>query len=215
MSAAHEHRGHATWAASSTARHLFCAGSLALTLSLPRTARIEREAAAWGTCAHQIAERCLRTGVDAAIFIGEEETSGRYVFTVDEEMANTAQVYVDYCRALGARAKQFWIEQNFSLESLDTPFDSGGTADFTAFVAVEKLLEIVDLKGGSGVVVDVAENAQLRTYALGAMLAHPGLDIDRVRVTIVQPRAPHKDGIVRSEEFTVGELLEWTGDLLK
>jgi hypothetical protein len=211
---AHEHRGHATWAASSTARHLYCPGSLALTLSLPRTARVEREAAAWGTCAHQIAERCLRTGVDAPIYIGEEEVSGRFTFTVDEEMANTAQVYVDYCRDLARRAKQFWIEENFSLAALGTPFDSGGTADFIAYVPAEKLLEIVDLKGGSGVVVDVTENAQLRSYALGAMLAHQGLDVDRIAVTIVQPRAPHKDGIIRTEIFSVGELLEWTNDLL-
>jgi hypothetical protein len=213
--AAHEHRAHATWAASATARHLACPGSLALALSLPRTERVEREAAAWGTCAHQIAERCLRTAVDAGIYVGDEEESGRFTFTVDEEMANTAQVYVDYCRGLMDRAANWWIEENFSLAALDPPFDSGGTADFTAFLEDEKMLEIVDLKGGKGVVVDVHENEQLRTYALGAMLAHPGLDIDRVCVTIIQPRAPHKDGIIRSEIFTVGELLEWTGDLLR
>jgi len=193
---------------------MHCAGSLALALSLPRTARVEREAAAWGTCAHQVAERCLRTGVDAQLFLGEEETSGRFTFIVDEEMTNTVQVYVDYCRALAARAAATWVEENFSLAALGTPFDSGGTGDFIAYMPAEKLLEIVDLKGGAGVVVDVHENAQARSYALGAMLAHAGLDVDRVRTTIVQPRAPHKDGIIRSETFTVGELLEWTNDLL-
>src|SRR6185295_7623021 len=212
---AHEHRSHATWAASATARHMHCPGSLALSLSLPRTARIEREAAAWGTACHQIAERCLRKGLDAATFWGEEETSGRFTFTVDDDMANTAQVYVDYCRALARDADWFDIEKQFSLENLKPPFDSGGTADFTAYTERIKQLEIVDLKGGKGVVVDVHENGQLRSYAIGGLLAYPGVDVDTVKTTIIQPRAPHTDGIIRSETFHVVELIDWTTDLLK
>jgi hypothetical protein len=215
---AHEHRQHATWAASSTARHLHCPGSLALSLSLPRGARVEREAAAWGTCCHQIAEMCLnssRFGLDAANFIGEHQSSGKYTFVIDDDMANCAQVYVDYCRSLIARGAQYWIEENLSLAKLDPPFDSGGTGDFIAYLPKEKLLEIVDLKGGRGVVVDAAENAQTRSYALGAMLAHPGLGAERVKTTIVQPRADHKDGVIRSETFHVVDLMEWAGDLLE
>lgn len=222
---AHEHRSHATWAASSTARHLYCPGSLALSLSLPHTARVEREAAAWGTCAHQIAERCLNSGLlkpprfDANDFIGKLETSGRFTFTVDDEMAQCAQVYIDYCRDLivrsGVGGGRYWIEEKLSLAKLDPPFDSGGTGDFVAYLPKEKLLEIVDLKGGKGVIVDPAENAQTRSYALGAMLAHPGLGAERVKTTIVQPRADHRDGVIRSETFHVVDLVEWSGDLLK
>lgn len=211
----HEHRAHATWSASSTARHMFCPGSLALSLSLPATARIEREAAAWGTCAHQIAEFCLRHGRDAAIYIGEEQVCGRFKFTVDEEMANCAQVYLDYCNDLIDRGGTFWVEEHLPLDKLHPPFDAGGTGDFIVFLPRERLLEIVDLKGGKGVVVDAAENAQTRSYALGAMLAHQGLGIDQVKTTIVQPRANHKDGVIRSETFHVVDLLEWSTELLK
>lgn len=193
---------------------MHCPGSLALSLSLPRTARVEREAAAWGTACHQIAERCLRQGIDPSLFIGEEETSGRYTFVVDEEMAACAEVYVEYCRTLARDADWFDIEKQFSLENLKPPFDSGGTADFTAYTAKIKTLEIVDLKGGKGVVVDVHENAQLRSYAIGALLAYPGVDVDLVKATIIQPRAPHADGIIRSETFHVVELIDWTTDLL-
>ena len=101
--APHEHRQHATWAASSTARHLYCPGSLALSLSLPHTARVEREAAAWGTCCHQIGEACLRSArqyLNAHDFVGEPQICGRFTFIVDDEMANCAQIYVDYCRDL-------------------------------------------------------------------------------------------------------------------
>jgi hypothetical protein len=214
----HEHRAHATWAASSTARHLHCPGSLALSLSLPRTARIEREAAAWGTCCHQVSEMCLNSAglkLNGSDFIGEHQTSGKYTFVVDDEMANCAQVYVDYCRSLIDRGAQYWIEERLSLAKLNPPFDSGGTGDFIAYLAAEKLLEIVDLKGGKGVVVDTAENAQTRSYALGAVLAHPDLKVERVKTTIVQPRADHKDGVIRSETFHVIDLMEWAGELLK
>jgi hypothetical protein len=108
-----------------------------------------------------------------------------------------------------------WIEQRFSLEALDPPFDAGGTGDAVIYLPAERRLEIVDLKGGRGVVVEAMGNPQLRTYALGAMLANQGLDVDRVTVTIVQPRAPHKEGRIRSETFTVGDLVEWSVEMLR
>lgn len=215
----HGAREHAVWSASSTDRNWNCPGALALTADMPDTTN---EAADWGTCAHQIAERCLRDGVDAADFIGTTEKGKKHEFEVDEEMADTAQQYVAYVRktvvdAAPAKvnpASLLQIEQRFSLEALNPPFESGGTADAVIYHPTERLLEVVDLKGGRGVVVEVKGNPQLRTYALGAVLANPKLKVDRVRVTIIQPRAGHKDGRIRSEEFHIADLVEWTGDLL-
>jgi len=211
---AHHDRSHSTWSASATERNWQCAGSL--TLAGRVTEQRENEAAAWGSCAHQIAERCLHDGGDASRFIDTEEKNGKFTFTVDEEMANTAQEFIDYVR------KQQWlnvgstihIEQHFTLEKLNPPFDAGGTCDVVMHFPVAKMLEVVDLKGGRGVVVEVTGNPQLRTYALGAMLANPGLDVEKVKATIVQPRAPHKDGRIRSETFHVADLVEWTTDLV-
>lgn len=215
----HGARDHAVWSASSTDRNWNCSGALALTMNLPETTN---EAADWGTCAHQVAERCLRDGVDAIDFLGTTEKGKKHEFDVDEEMADTAQQYVDYVRKTIIAAAPhriapsdlLQIEQRFSLESLKPPFDAGGTADAVIYHPKEKLLEVVDLKGGRGVVVEVKGNPQLRTYGLGAMLANPKLKVERVKVTIVQPRAGHKDGRIRSEEFHVADLVEWTGDLI-
>lgn len=215
----HAAREHSVWSASSTDRNWNCAGALALTKDLPETTN---EAADWGTCAHQIAEKCLRDGVQADEFIGTTQKGKKFEFEVDEEMADTAQVFIDYVRkaAIEAAPKKvnpaslLQIEQHFTLESLKPPFDAGGTADAVIYNPAEKLLEVVDLKGGRGVVVEVKGNPQLRTYALGAMLANPKLDVERVKVTIVQPRAGHKDGRIRSEEFHVIDLVEWTTDLM-
>jgi len=213
----HGARDHATWSASATARNVHCPGALALTRFAPEKSSIHADT---GTAVHQIAEKCLRTGVEADTFVDTiEDVKGRKV-PVTEEMANSAQEYVDYVMSTvsfngdsdaGAR---LFIEERFSLSSLGTPFDAGGTADAVIYAPYGKALIVIDLKNGMGV-VDVKDNPQLRTYGLGALLAHPELDVDTVTVTIVQPRAPHKDGRIRSETFTVAELVEWTAALLE
>lgn len=215
----HAEREHAVWSASSTERNWQCSGALALTIDLPDNTS---EAADWGTVAHMIAEKCLRQGVQADSFIGETEKGKKFSFEVDEEMADTAQQYVDYVRRAVIDAAPpktnpadlLHIEQKFSLASLNPPFEAGGTADAVVYKPLIEELEVIDLKGGRGHVVEAIGNPQLRTYALGAMLANKGLKVKTIKVTIVQPRAPHKDGRIRSESFHVVDLMEWTTDLL-
>ncbi|MGN6451432.1 MAG: DUF2800 domain-containing protein [Brucella intermedia] len=215
----HGQRDHATWSASATARNWHCSGALALgRFAPPQKSSIHADR---GTACHQIAEKCLRSGEDALAFLGTVEKCKDREIEIDEELVNSAQEYVDYCRKrieayrveTGDEA-QFWIEERFSLSVLNTPFDAGGTGDFVLYFPLWKLLEIVDLKNGMGV-VDVNENPQLRTYGLGALLAHSDLDVENVKVTIVQPRAPHKDGRIRSETFHVADLIDWTAALLE
>lgn len=203
---------HATWSASATERNVSCAGALALTDGLPETTS---EAADWGTCCHELAEMCLTQGGDADERIGLTLKGKRHFNEVDDEMAETAQVYVDYVRSKAVAGTTLMVEQRFSLASLKPPFDAGGTADAVIYKPHEKNLEVVDLKGGRGVVVSVTGNAQMRTYALGAMLANPKLKFNTITVTIVQPRAPHKDGRIRSETFHAADLIDWTADLLE
>lgn len=205
---------HATWSASATARNWGCPGALALTKDAPDSTS---EPADWGTCCHHIAEQCLTRNIDADSFIGQTLTGKKFSFEVDEEMAETAQVYIDYVRARLERAGEagtLLVEQRFRLDELNPPFDAGGTADAVIYHPKDRHLEVVDLKGGRGVVVEVAGNPQLRTYALGAMLANRKRRVDTITVTIVQPRAPHKDGRSRSETFHVADLVEWSADLL-
>lgn len=207
----HAARDHAEWSASATERNWACPGALTLTAGLPER---PNEAADWGTCCHQVAEKCLRNGNDAIEYIGTVEKGKTFENEVDEEMAETAQMYVDYVRS--RNADKLFVEQKFSLSSLNPPFEAGGTADAVVYTAAEKLLEVIDLKGGRGVVVEIEGNPQLRTYALGALLANPDLDAETVKVTIVQPRAHHKSGRIRSETFHTMELLyDWTSDLLQ
>ncbi|MGU3656772.1 DUF2800 domain-containing protein [Methylobacterium fujisawaense] len=224
MSAGHAQRDHAQWSASASARLWACAGSLALSGSTGR-ADNESEAAAWGTACHEVAEDCLRTEKAAEEWIGRFIQTKRHKIEVDEELAETAQAYVDYVRKSVAEAWRnhpecepidlLWVEQRFKLDAIKPPFEAGGTADAVIFHDGEQLLEVVDLKGGRGIVVEALGNKQARTYALGAVLNNPGLDIQQVKVTIVQPRAPHRDGPIRSETFHIADLIDWTTELLE
>jgi hypothetical protein len=219
-SADHAARDHATWSASATARNWTCSGAIALNSRI-KTPERESEASAWGTACHQLSEKCFRTGKDADAFIGTVENTKQRKIEVDEELAETAQIYVDYVNSrLAKYAAEFpgskaivHHEQHFSLASLKGPFDAGGTGDTVIYFPRWKMIEVVDLKGGRGL-VEAADNKQLRTYGLGAVIANAGLDIERVMTTIVQPRAPHKSGKIRSETFHVADLVEWTAELV-
>lgn len=206
-------KSHATWSASATARNWACPGALTLAARAGAEDR-ESEAAAWGTACHEVAEKALRSGGVAIEWLDTVIKTDRFEIRVDEEMVDTAQQFVDYVQSGTEDDGMLLIEQHFSLAALNPPFDAGGTCDAILYTPRNKHIEVVDLKGGRGVVVEAKGNPQLRTYALGAMLANPGLTVDKVTVTIVQPRAPHKDGRIRSETFHVADLLEWTIDLL-
>lgn len=221
----HADRAHATWSASASERRWDCAGSLALEMDGPPDK--ESHAAAWGTAAHEVAETALRNGPgmlgisDCNAQLGEIVSTKSHKIEVDDEVAETAQEFVDYVRrrmeeyhAATGKEAILLIEQKFSLADLDPPFDAGGTGDAVLMFPEWGLIEIVDLKGGRGIVVEATGNKQLRTYGLGALMANPG-PWRRVKVTIVQPRAPHPDGRIRSEEFDVAELFDWTADLLE
>lgn len=193
-----------------------CPGALALTMNTPE----QRESihAARGTATHQVAEKVLRGGPVPAI--GDVETTKGHRIEVDDEIVESALMYVDYVNrerfgaaGYGTEGESLQIEQRFDLAALGGPFQAGGTADAVVYSAKSRRLEVIDLKHGMGV-VDVKGNPQLRTYALGALLANPGLAVDQVTVTIVQPRAPHRDGKIRSETFHVADLIDWTADLL-
>lgn len=219
--APHADRAHAEWSASAASRNMACAGALALSKLAPP--QKESEAAAWGTACHEVAEWALNNGQDCAEFPHKVIKTKEHEIEFDDEIAECAQVYVDYVRdrrngvtQWGPSGAADWlkVEQKFSLAGINPPIEAGGTADAVLYFSATAELEVVDLKGGRGVVVEAKGNDQLRHYALGALLANPGINVRAVRVTIVQPRIGHAEGRIRSEAFHAADLLDWTTDLL-
>ena len=215
---AHAERGHAQWSASSTSRNVTCAGAIAMaTLAGPEK---ESEHAARGTACHEVSEKCLRAPNGSfsqmpSSQLGDKVKTKENEIEIDEEIVEGATEYVDYVLSQGSgEGVQVWVEQHFSLAALNPPLEAGGTGDAVIYFPAQRMLEIVDLKFGRGV-VDVEGNPQLRTYALGTLLAFPDLDVGKIKVTIVQPRAPVKGETIRSEIFHVADLIDWTDNLLK
>lgn len=215
----HADRAHNAWSASATSRRAYCLGSLVMEAHVPGEDN-ETIHAARGTAAHTVAEKCLRDGSDASDHLGLIVKTKKFEVEIDEELADSAQVFIDYVRGRLAKYKAetgrddavLVIEQKFSLNELGTPFDAGGTGDAVMYFPAWRLLEIADLKNGRGYVSE-KENMQLRSYATGALLANPQHEVDVVWSTIVQPRLPGHEPI-RSEPISTGELISWTAELL-
>lgn len=85
-----------------------------------------------------------------------------------------------------------------------------GTSDAT--IIADGLMEVIDFKYGKGVRVSAVDNEQMKIYALGAYLKHSfEYHIDRVRMTIVQPRIDN----LSEFEMSVADLLKWADEELR
>jgi hypothetical protein len=167
-------------------------------------------AAAEGTCAHELAEACLRTGVPPSVYMGNTRTADGVNFTVDEEMVEAIQLYIDTIKSTVGPGDETFVEHRFDLRQIhDGLF---GTADHVTWKPAERLLIVDDFKYGAGICVDVANNPQLRYYGVGALitLKLPAL---KVMLRITQPRYPHSEGPVRSETFDAIDLVDFIADL--
>jgi hypothetical protein len=85
--------------------------------------------------------------------------------------------------------------------------DFGGTLD-VSIVEEFGTLNICDLKYGRGLVVEPESNLQLLSYALA--VAHEyHYNFYKIALTILQPRIPHTNGLVRTWTIGVDELKEY------
>lgn len=206
-------KAHATLGASNASRWWACPGSVALTRDMPNASS---EYAQEGTAAHALAELALKNGVSCHTYVGITLEGHE----VTEEMADYVDIFVDYCQSRKSEKSQVFIEQQFSLAALNPPEPMFGTADCVVLDELTQQprlvsLEVVDLKYGQGVAVDAFENKQLLYYALGVCLQFHSAPIHDVKVTIVQPRASHPDGIIRSFELDITDVMGFAQELME
>jgi hypothetical protein len=195
---------HSAIGASSAHRWMECPGSVRLTADLPATTS---EAAEEGTAAHTLAELCLRNDEHPSQYLGDTIEG----YEVTEEMVQAVEMFVTYVRRR-KEEEQFdlMVEVQFSLSYLHPPVPMYGTADVVLHKR-GKLL-VVDFKYGRRP-VEVQHNRQLMYYLLGAasVVAEPGTESEMV---IVQPRALHPDGPIRSAQVSSAELRAFEAELL-
>jgi len=211
MSIDHANRAHAALGASSCYRWTACPGSVRL------SAGIESKSSAYaeeGTAAHQLCEICLRNGQDAIEWVDRKLPAKYGAVFVTAEMAEAAQIYVDYIRAHILAGDVVQIEQRFDLSALGVGTPMFGTADAVVYIPDYRKLIVVDFKYGAGLAVEAEGNPQLRYYALGSLLSMPDAAVDTIDVVVVQPRAHHWQGPIRSETITAYDLSEWSAELV-
>ena len=203
----HKERAHALLSPSSADRWINCPASVMLGRDLPDTTSPYAEE---GTRAHELCEMLLNGGetktLDAALHAALHAAPG--------EMQEAALNYRDIVLAKVSEAMKETPDARVMVEAqLDMRAwvpDCWGTGD--ALIIADDTMEVVDFKYGKGVRVDAAHNAQMMLYALGALASYgSGYIIDRVRMTIVQPRI----GNVSEWETTVSALVKWAEEIVR
>lgn len=200
----HSARAHARLSPSGAERWLVCPGSIVLSEGIPdKSSSYSR----LGTAAHSLAEKCLETGKHPLDLIDEEIVIEDEVFTVDEDMAQSVAVYVDHIREQLKPGVELEIECRLDLSHVIE--DSFGSGDALIYDPATKHLQIKDYKHGQGVAVEPEENEQLLTYAVGAIKRYDNRQVDKVTLTVIQPRKPHARGPIRSWETDPWTLVEF------
>lgn len=178
---------HAPLAPSSAYRWMACPGSsLAERLAPPSPVSSFAEE---GTEAHRIFAECLVKGVPVASL------------TKDLALIDPLR-HALFLAADVIAGRRFLVEQR--LEPLADMPKVWGTADVVVFDGHGRVVAIIDLKFGAGVVVE-ADAVQLQIYALLAAQQY-GAAQDGITVHIIQPRREHVRGPLRSHHLTINDL---------
>lgn len=203
---------HSVYSPSGSKRWLQCPASIQMCADIP-VQESYNFAAEEGTAAHELASHCLENEIDnARDCIGMEFNE----FKIDASFAKGVNVYLDYVNGQVTWDSQMLVESQFSLEFIEPGMF--GTADCAIFDITDNVLidlEVADLKYGRGVLVEATDNTQLAIYAIGCIkhILSQGVEVPddlEVKLTIVQPRAPHPDGPIRHAFMTVAQLKDLT-----
>lgn len=207
-------RVHARFNASAAARWLRCTKSVTFTQDMPDTSTPHAKD---GTEAHDLLDFCVKNRIWLAeLGHGLGAFSDKWTFRVDtfEERIASVQECLSHVKdtldLYGEENCTVFAEEKFDLDLSSAPGMAFGYSDICILVKDLGLFIIIDFKHGSGVVVEIEDedgpNEQLSYYAAGVLRKRPDIQVKRVILTIVQPRAYHPQSTIRSVEVTPGYL---------
>lgn len=126
------------------------------------------------------------------------------VWEIDGEMVDSVALYRETLLAIIQPGDIVEYECRLNMRHIHPLFF--GTGDAMIYRPSTQHLWIVDYKHGSGIAVDVDDNEQLLSYAIGALKRYEG-QVKRLTLAVVQPRAFHRSGPVRQQELDIVDLL--------
>lgn len=209
---------HSNISPSAAKRWMACPGSVALCAKLPKSPSSKN--AAEGTCAHGLGENLLRGEITKAQLMAMEGKTVKvdeFDIEVTEEMIDGVILYYDTVTEeiaeLRKNGKAAAVVSEYEVKAVASSIDDHvyGTCD-TRIYQKGNVLKVKDFKFGFGV-VEVEENEQMMIYAISALDALKCDAFDSVELQIIQPRARHIDGPVRTWKTTVKALREFGGKL--
>lgn len=195
----HSTRDHALLSASGASRWINCTPSARLEEKSPEPRSVYAEE---GTLAHELADLKLQRafkGLHGRTYNAEvRKIKTRLLKLLDskdetlfDEMESEVDKYVAIVDEAFKEAQARTPDATLILEQrLDFSHivpDGFGTGDVV--IIADELMEVIDLKYGKGVEVNAKLNPQFMLYGLGALRdAELLYDVERVRMTAVQPR---------------------------
>jgi len=172
----------------------------------------DEEDALIGEASHELGARMIEdytrgpSCMPADVVIGERASNG---VIWDQESYDGARMYADHVRSIMQSTGCFVprIEERVSIARIHP--DCWGTPDCWLFDKAAGVLHLWDYKYGH-LIVEAFENWQSIEYIAGILdeLGIDGFDAQyiRVQIHIVQPRAPHRLGTIRTWEIAAVDL---------
>lgn len=226
---------HAILGASSSKRWMNCPGSIALQEQFPP--QTSSTFAEEGSAAHALCEFILLNPngkpedwkgwyINKAgdMFKAGDDAKTDDAYEINDQMIDGVNLYVEtvmgYVEDLAALSDgsvkpSLEVEKSFDLSFIQP--EMFGTNDACVFLPGHTLV-VADFKYGRGITVEPDNNSQLMYYGLGALrklcwndeleMYDPALLPETVELVIIQPRAPHEKGPVRTWQTSSLNLLE-------
>jgi hypothetical protein len=196
---------HSKYSASASERWLACPGSVTLSAGKSSKASIH---AARGTAAHTVLEECLLVPQHKPEdFIGRAFDIDGFTVEFDDELASNVQWALGHLAEITAGCDIVQAETRVNYAHwIGVPQEEGfGTADVIAVRSADRELLVADYKNGRKA-VDAVDNTQMMLYAGGALSQFDDVvDIDTVRMVILQPDA----GRPKEHVISVADLRTW------
>lgn len=206
-------RTHSRFSPSQSERFLICPGSVTLIERV--AAREGSEHAILGTKAHDVLEKALLHRERSAL-VAQREHSIYCLETFDDAFITSVQAALDYIYDILDEHPDaiLYNEVKVNPPNEVEPGEASGYCDVAIHIPSIRTLHVIDYKHGVGVAKS-AKTTQIKQYALGFMYDEFALidpaSVDTVHLTIIQPRAFHEDGTIRTitcNPYDVYEYLE-------
>ena len=200
---------HALLSPSSASRWLNCTAAPHLEADMPD---VSSGFAVEGTLAHAYCAKKLKTFLGLPTEHEDKEIAelaDYHTGEMDEYTDAYATIVIEKYNAARAITPDAQLLVETRLDFSEHIPDSFGTAD--AIIIADGTMDVIDFKYGKGVSVSAFKNPQMQIYALGAYDKFSfEYRIDRVRMTIIQPRIDN----LSDYELSVSDLMAWTDEVL-